>query len=101
MKTKHEKEISKYRARKIKHQKRKGKRKGVGSRKGTAKARTPKKKVWMSKVRTQRSFIKKLKLKKRIKSETYKKLYHMIKGNFFRSKRHIKIYLEEHNLFKK
>ena len=93
--------ISKFRVRKIKLQKRKGRRKGVGSKKGTKGARVPKKRFWITKVRLQRSFIKKLKLKKRIAQDIYKKLYRMIKGNFFRSERHIKIYMEEHNLFQK
>lgn len=101
IKAKAAKGISKFRARKIKLQKRKGKRKGQGSRKGTLTARVPSKRKWISKVRVQRSFIKKLRTKKRILPDTYKKLYRMIKGNLFRSKRHIKIYLEEHSLFKK
>lgn len=101
IKAKPVKSVSRFRARKLKTQKRKGRRKGPGSKKGTAKARVPKKKSWMSKVRVQRFFVKNIKSKNKISLGTYRKLYKMIKGNVFRSKRHIKLYLEEHNLFKK
>jgi large subunit ribosomal protein L19e len=93
--------ISSFRGNKLKLQKRKGKRKGQGSRKGTKTARTPRKRAWITKVRVQRKFIKLLKLKKLVAPETYTKVYKMIKGNMFRSKRHLKLYLEENNLFLK
>lgn len=101
IKSKPVKSVSRFRARKLKSQKRKGRRSGIGSRKGTPASRLPKKRRWISKVRVQRSFIKELKNKKKVTLATYRKSYKMIKGNFFRSKRHIKLYLEEHNLFKK
>ena len=91
--------ISSFRANKLREQKRKGKRKGPGSRKGTKTARTPRKRAWITKVRVQRKFIKLLKLKKLVARETYTKIYKMIKGNQFRSKRHLKLYLDENNLF--
>lgn len=93
--------ISKFRTRKTAEQKRKGRRKGPGSRKGKIHARFPKKKAWMLKVRTQRKFIKDIKEKDLISSSNYRNIYSKIKGGFFRSKRHIKLYLTEHNLFKK
>ena len=55
----------------------------------------------MAKVRTQRKLIKTLKDKEVITSKVYRNLYNKVRGNFFRSRRHIKIYLEEHNLTKK
>ncbi len=93
--------ISSFRGNKLRLQKRKGKRKGYGSRKGTKTARTPRKRAWITKVRVQRKFIKLMKLKKSVAPETYTKVYRMIKGNMFRSKRHLKLYLEENNLFLK
>ena len=99
IKAKPKKGISSFRSKKIKKQKRKELRKGPGSRKGTRKARLPKKKAWMIKVRAQRKFIKSLRDKKLITSKTYNFLYKKIKGNFFRSRNHIKLYLNEHNLF--
>jgi len=93
--------LSRYRSKKLKIQKRKGRRKGVGSREGTSNARMPRKRRWILKVRVQRGFIKLLKAKDKITNKTYRNLYQRIKGDYFRSKRHIKLYLEEHNLFKK
>ena len=92
--------VSKVRARKRKEQKRKGRQKGFGSKKGKRGARLPKKKAWMAKVRIQRNFIKHLRDKKAIKKEDYQNIYLKIKGGFFRSKRHIKLYLKEQGLVK-
>ena len=99
IKAKQKKGISSFRTNKLRLQKRKGRRKGPGSRKGTKTARTPRKRAWITKVRGQRSFIKLLKIKKLVAPETYTKIYRMIKGNQFRSKRHLKLYLGENNLF--
>jgi large subunit ribosomal protein L19e len=94
------KSISRGRARHKKRQKSKGMQKGHGSRKGGHNARNPGKKAWMAKIRVQRSFIKILRDKKYIDTTLYRDLYLKSKGGFFRSKRHIKLYLEEHNLLK-
>jgi len=92
---------SKVRARKIALQKRKGRRKGLGKRKGKKTARLPKKEAWINRIRTQRAFLKELKEKKIITSLVYQQLYMKSKGGFFRSKRHIKLYIEEHKLSSK
>lgn len=91
--------ISRSRARKIKRQKSKGKRKGVGSREGKAGARLPAKKSWMNKIRSQRVFLKELRDNGLISKETFRPCYRKAGGGFFRSKRHIKIYLEDNKLF--
>jgi len=91
---------SRVRARKISIQKRKGKRKGPGSRKGKKTARLSKKKAWINKIRKQRKFLKRLRDKELITKQNYHLLYQKAKGGFFRSKRHIKLYLEEHRLIK-
>jgi large subunit ribosomal protein L19e len=101
IKRKPAKNISRGRARKIATQKRKGRRKGLGKRKGKKTARLPKKEAWMDRIRTQRRFLKELKEKGIIPSLTYQQLYMKSKGGFFRSKRHIKLYIEEHDLVKK
>ncbi|MBT3721186.1 50S ribosomal protein L19e [archaeon] len=90
--------ISRVRAKKTQSQKAKGRRKGYGSRKGTANARLKTKKVWMNKVRLQRKFLKELKEKQKLSPENYKSLYRKSKGGFFRSKRHIKLYITEHKM---
>lgn len=92
--------ISRFRARKLARQKAKGKRKGFGSRKGKAGARTPRKLGWMNRVRLQRSVIKSLKKSKKITKQDYRMLYAKVKGGFFRSRRHLQIYLAEHKLVK-
>ncbi|MBT5022110.1 50S ribosomal protein L19e [Candidatus Woesearchaeota archaeon] len=90
--------VSRVRARKQKNQKKKGLRKGVGSRKGKQTARAPKKEKWMNKIRVQRDFLKELRSKEYLTPTNYRNLYLKAKGGFFRSKRHIKIYIEEHKL---
>jgi len=94
------KSISRGRIRLNKIQKSGGKRKGHGSRKGGAQARHPGKDVWMAKIRVQRAFLKVLRDKAFISRHDYRDLYLKSKGGFFRSRRHIKIYLEEHNITK-
>ncbi|PIN80272.1 50S ribosomal protein L19e [Candidatus Woesearchaeota archaeon CG10_big_fil_rev_8_21_14_0_10_32_9] len=94
-----EKGVSRGRARKLKTQKSKGQRKGKGSRQGKATARLPRKDAWMNKIRSQRKLIAEFKEKKLISKETYRKIYMRAKGGFFRSTRHIKLYLEDNKLF--
>ncbi|MBU0471428.1 MAG: 50S ribosomal protein L19e [Nanoarchaeota archaeon] len=89
---------SKVRTRENKIQRRKGLRKGPSTRKGKKTARISKKDLWMAKIRTQREFLKQLRDKKLISHKVFPDLYSKAKGNFFRSKRHIRIYLEEHKL---
>ncbi|RMF05956.1 50S ribosomal protein L19e [Candidatus Woesearchaeota archaeon] len=86
---------SRGRARKLHEQKRKGRRKGHGSRKGKATARQAKKEAWMARIRLQRKVLKSLKEANKITNETFKDLYRKAKGGFFRSKRHLKLHLEE------
>jgi large subunit ribosomal protein L19e len=94
-----EKGISRIRAKKNQDQRRKGRRKGLGSRKGVATARTPKKESWMNRIRPQRELLKRLKEGEKISNQTYRTLYSKAKGGYFRSARHMKLYMEEHNLF--
>ncbi|MCF7866543.1 50S ribosomal protein L19e [Candidatus Woesearchaeota archaeon] len=96
-----EKGVSRSRANKIKSQKSKGKQKGPGSRKGKRTARLPRKEEWMIKIRSQRELIKELKDNSVITQETYRMVYKKCKGGFFRNKRHIKLFLGDHNLFQK
>ena len=88
---------SRFRARKLALQKHKGRRKGEGSKKGKLTARFKPKKTWMSQVRIQREFLKLLLLKNIITRQAYRELYLKSKGGYFRSKRHIKLYLAEHD----
>jgi len=89
---------SRARARKTAAQKKKGRRKGQGSRKGKATARTGRKDTWIIKIRLQRKVLSELKEKGKISQETYTLLYRKAKGGFFRSKRHLTVYIEEQGL---
>ncbi len=93
-------EHSRGHARLIKQQKRKGKRKGHGSRKGPKNSKLTKKDRWMIKVRAIRSLLKELRDTKQIDTKIYHDLYLKTKGGFFRSRRHIMIHLQEHGLIK-
>ena len=90
--------VSRFRANKRKVQRSKGLRKGAGSRKGKATARRPGKQAWMDRVRVQRKFLKKLKITSLINNESFKELYAKSKGGYFRSIKHIKLFINEHNM---
>jgi len=98
---KNKKGISTFRSRKIKLQKRKGRQKGHGSRKGKHTARIQKKRPWINLVRNQRDLLRILRSKKLLDPITYRGLYNKSKGGFFRSRRHLHLYIEEHKLLKK
>ncbi len=93
-----EKGVSRSRARKRKVQKSKGLQSGPGRKKGKKYSKTSRKERWMSKVRAQRSFLKKLRDSEVIPQKTFKDLYNKSKGGFFKSVRHIKLYLKDHDL---
>jgi large subunit ribosomal protein L19e len=97
-----ENSTSKYWARRRKSQKSKGKQKGAGSRKGKASARglNPKR-IWINKIRLQRGYIQSLRDQSKITTTNYHELYMKAKGGFFRSLRHMKLYVEEKGLIKK
>jgi len=80
---------SRGRARILKAQKRKGRKKGHGKRKGTARARSNKKESWMKRVRSLRRKLAELKKEGSIKEGEYKKFYKLIKGNYFRGRKHL------------
>lgn len=85
--------ISRGRWRKIRKQKKKGLRKGPGSRKGPVESSD-----WTYRVRAMRSFLRLLKKKKIITPKTYRMLYLKIKSGAFHDKRQLKTYIEEHGL---
>jgi len=90
--------VSRVRARKNAQQRAKGLRKGPGKRKGSKNARQPTKGIWINKIRLQRGFIKELYDKEYLSTSSYRDLYKKAKGGFFRSKRHIKLYIDDNDL---
>ena len=96
---KQKKGISRSRFRKLITQKRKGRRAGPASKKGKATSRLGSKTAWVNRIRAQRQLFQNLLKNNTITRESYKYLKKKAKGGFFRSKRHIKLYLTEHNLW--
>ncbi|MFP4523019.1 MAG: 50S ribosomal protein L19e [Candidatus Nanoarchaeia archaeon] len=93
--------VSRVRAKHRANQRRKGLQRGPGKKKGKKTALVPKKTSWMVKIRTQRTFLQELKSKNLLNQEDYVALYKKSKGGFFRNKRHIKVYIEEHDMVQK
>lgn len=93
--------ISRGRARHTLSQKRKGRQKGHGSRKGKPNARQNLKETWVNNIRLQRSFFKELKGKSLISVSTYRLLRTKSKGGFFKGKRRVKLFLTEKGLWEK
>ncbi|MEM3437185.1 MAG: 50S ribosomal protein L19e [Nitrososphaerales archaeon] len=81
--------VSRGRAKKKKVQKKKRGR-GSGSKKGAIGARLPRKRLWVTKVRAMRSYLKKAKEKGDITSDMFNKIYLQIKGGQIRSIKHLK-----------
>ncbi len=79
----------------------KKRRKGPGSRKGKKYSKVSRKERWVHTVRALRNFVKKLKAENKIDQSTYKEIYKLIKGGMFRSREHLRIYLEQRGLIKK
>lgn len=82
------------------HKERKG-RKGPGSRKGSKFSIVTAKRRWINTVRPLRDLLKKLKASDQIENSTYRKMRLLVKGGMFRSRHHLRIYLEQHDLLKK
>jgi large subunit ribosomal protein L19e len=93
--------VSRVRARENRIQRRKGLQRGHGSRKGRSGAVTSSKSRWIASVRSQRAFIQELRSSALITNDSYRELYRKSKGGFFRSKRHIKLYLDDKRLWLK
>lgn len=82
-------------------QKKKGRMRGKGKRKGSKGARTSSKRVWIKKVRSIRTFLRKLRDSGQITTNVYRKQLLKTKGGAFRNKKHLLYYLKEHELLKK
>ena len=96
-----EKGVSRARARIIHEKKRKGRKKGPGSRSGTARAKISKKEAWMSKIRSMRKKLRALKANRTITETTYRKLYRMASSGRFESVADMERYLKAHDLWRK
>ncbi len=83
----------------IRHeQRKKGRRRGPGKRKGSKWARMDKKEAWMNRIRKIRRFLRWLRDHGIIDRRTYRKLYLMAKGGAFESLSALKRYMKDHGL---
>jgi large subunit ribosomal protein L19e len=81
---------SKGRTRYAKEQKAKGKRKGPGSRKGTANARVRDKERWMGTIRPIRAELKAMRADGTITPSVYRLYYRRAKGGLYKSRAHLR-----------
>jgi len=81
-------------------QKKKGRRRGQGKRKGSAYSRFPRKEQWMRTIRPLRTYLRQLRDEKTIDPHTYRKYYMKAKGGEFRSKHHLYSHLVSDGIIK-
>lgn len=98
IKARPKKGVSRARARKRLVQRKKGRRLGEGSRKGSAKTRLPSKRAHIRKVRPLRARLRELRDGDKIDPRQYRRLYRMVSGGSFRSKAHLEAYLKEREI---
>jgi large subunit ribosomal protein L19e len=78
----------------------KKRRRGRGSKEGKKHTRMKKKQRWIGIVRPLRAMLRELKAQKAIDNATYRHMYLQIKGGQFRSRSHMRIYLEQRGIVK-
>ena len=100
IRSRQKKGISSGRRKYIANQKKKGRRKGHGSRKGAKYARFPRKRRWIQTIRPIRAYLRELRDNKLIDPSTYRKYYRKAKGGEFRSKRHLRMHLISDGILK-
>ena len=93
IKAKQKKGISRGRTRYYRGQRKKGRGRGQGSRKGTSKARKPKKERWIQTIRPIRERLRELRDEGKIDVSIYRKFYLQAKGGAFKSKSHLESHL--------
>ncbi len=91
---KQKKGVSRGRARHISAQKKKGRRKGPGSRKGRKYAEISKKERWMNTIRPIRATLKELRDGGKITRHEYRRYYRRAKGGIYKSKAHLLLHLK-------
>lgn len=88
---------SRGRWRKRRIQRKKGRGRGPGSRKGP---RVEEKELWITRIRSQRRYLKTLKEKMLLDASTYRRIRRLIKGGMFRSVSHLRSYLLDSGLLR-
>lgn len=93
-----EKGVSRARARIIHEKKKRGRRRGVGSRSGAASARVAHQKDWVERIRALRERLRELKERRIITTRVYRQLYLKAKSGSFSSVSDLHRYIEVHGL---
>lgn len=92
---------SRGRWRELHRKRRRGRRRGHGSRKGGKQGRgAAGKEVWVDRIRALRKYLYYMKSKGLIDAATWRTLYRMAKGGYFRSVEHLKMYVRDRKLLK-
>jgi large subunit ribosomal protein L19e len=90
--------VSRGRTRVIRAKRKKGLKKGMGSRKGKKTARMPRKELWKRRIRAIRAYLKDLRDRRIIQRDIYRRLYLLAKGGTFRDIDHVEQYIESNRL---
>jgi len=93
--------VSRGRAKVIQSKKRRGRRKGPGSRSGTPRAVITKKEAWMTKIRSQRKRLRELKANRTITESSYRELYMIAGSGRFASLAELERYAKAHEMWRK
>jgi large subunit ribosomal protein L19e len=93
--------VSRGRAKVIQAQKRKGRRKGPGSKSGTPRATISKKEAWMTRIRSLRKKLRELKASRIITETNYRKLYMVAGSGRFTSIADMERYAKAHDMWRK
>ncbi|MBS7654397.1 50S ribosomal protein L19e [Candidatus Bathyarchaeota archaeon] len=93
-----EKGVSRARARIIHEKRRRGKRRGIGSRSGSRRTRMDSDRLWVEKIRVLRRRLRELKENRLISTRVYRQLYLKAKSGVFKSTADLHRYIEVHGL---
>ena len=93
--------VSRGRAKIIKEKKRRGRRKGPGSRSGTPRAVVTKKEAWMIKIRSLRKRLRALKANRTVTEAQYRELYMIAGSGRFVSIADMERYAKAHDMWRK
>ena len=90
--------VSRGRARNFHEKRKKGLRRGHGSRQGKKTARHSRKRHWETHIRGIRADLKSLRERRVIRKTAYRRLYLLAKGGTFRDRNHLQLYIDAHQL---
>lgn len=93
--------VSRGRAKTIQAKKRRGRRKGPGSKSGTTRAVISKKDAWMTKIRSLRRRLRELKNSRIITESNYRELYMIAGSGRFSSIADLERYIKAHDMWRK